>query len=50
MNLTYLFEASEEQVLSVKEDENSGVAWIPKDSLYQYVSEPWMLKWIYCKL
>lgn len=50
MNLTYLFEASEEQALSVKEDENSGVAWIPKDSLHQYVSEPWMLKWIYCKL
>ena len=50
MNLTYLFEAMDEQSLSVKEDENSDVAWIPIDSLHEYVSEPWMLKWIYCKL
>lgn len=50
LNLTYLFEASEEQVLTVKEDENSGVAWIPREELKQYVSEPWMLKWIYQKL
>lgn len=50
MNLTYLFEADEEQVLTVKEDENSGVAWIPRNELEQYVSEPWMLKWIYQKL
>ena len=50
MNLTYLFEASEEQVLAAKEDENSGVAWIPREALEQHVSEPWMLKWIYKKL
>lgn len=50
MNLTYLFEASEDQALTVKEDENSGVAWIPRDALESYVSEPWMLKWIYQKL
>ena len=50
LNLTYLFEASEEQALTVKEDENSGVAWIPREELEQYVSEPWMLKWIYQKL
>ena len=50
MNLTYLFEAEENQALTVKEDENSGVAWIPREELRAYVSEPWMLKWIYCKL
>ena len=50
LNLTYLFEASEDQALTVKEDENSGVAWIPRDELESYVSEPWMLKWIYQKL
>jgi 8-oxo-dGTP pyrophosphatase MutT (NUDIX family) len=50
LNLTYLFEASEEQALTVKEDENSGVAWIPRKELERYVSEPWMLKWIYQKL
>ncbi|MBR2112486.1 MAG: hypothetical protein IJ950_06090, partial [Helicobacter sp.] len=45
LNLTYLFEASEDQALTVKEDENSGVAWIPRDELAVNVSEPWMLKW-----
>ena len=50
MNLTYLFEASEDQALTVKDDENSDVAWIPCDELETYVSEPWMLKWIYQKL
>ena len=50
LNLTYLFEADEQQALSVKEDENSGVAWIPRDELATYVSEPWMLKWVYSKL
>ena len=50
LNLTFLFEASDDQALTVKEDENSGVAWIPRDALDDYVSEPWMLKWIYRKL
>jgi len=50
LNLTYLFEASEGQALTLKADENSGVAWIPKEELCKYVSEPWMLKWIYQKL
>lgn len=50
LNLTYLFEAPEAQMLSVKEDENSGVCWIPRDELAAYVSEPWMLKWVYAKL
>lgn len=50
LNLTYLFEADESQTLTVKEDENAGVAWIPREELEQYVSEPWMLKWIYQKL
>lgn len=50
LNLTYLFEADEAQALSVREDENSGVAWISRESLSEYVSEPWMLKWVYAKL
>ncbi len=50
MNLTYLFEAEEEQLLTVKEGENSGVAWISRAELQEYVSEPWMLKWVYSKL
>ena len=50
MNLTYLFEADESQALHIKADENSGVAWIPIEALSEYVSEPWMLKWVYRKL
>lgn len=50
MNLTYLLEAAEDQQLSIKADENSGVQWIPISRIAAYVSEPWMLKWIYEKL
>lgn len=50
MNLTFLLEADENEMLKIKEDENSGVRWIPRDKLGDYVSEPWMLKWIYSKL
>lgn len=50
LNLTYLLEAAEGQPLAVKEDENSGVCWIPADSLADWVSEPWMLARIYAKL
>lgn len=50
MNLTYLLEASEESALRIKEDENSGVKWLPIDDLASYVSEPWMLERVYQKL
>ena len=50
LNLTYLLQADETQKLSVKPDENSGVAWIPAGELASHVSEPWMMKWVYEKL
>lgn len=50
LNLTYLLQADETQKLSVKPDENSGVAWIPAGELAAHVSEPWMMKWVYEKL
>ncbi len=50
LNLTYLLQADERQKLSVKPDENSGVAWIPANQLARRVSEPWMLKRVYEKL
>lgn len=50
LNVTYLFEGSEGQVLTVKPDENSGVAWIPVSQLPEKVSEPWMMERIYAKL
>lgn len=43
LNMTYLLEASEEESLRIKEDENSGVAWIPIAELKEYVTEPDML-------
>lgn len=50
LNLTYLLEAEASQKLSIKEDENSGVRWIPVSALADYVTEPWMLDRIYSKL
>ena len=49
LNLTYLLEADESEALRVKEDENSGVRWIPVSQLAEYVSEPDMMP-IYEKL
>lgn len=50
LNVTYLFEAEENQNLACKPDENSGVAWIPMDSLAEKCSEPWFVERIYSKL
>ncbi|WP_425757398.1 NUDIX hydrolase [Ihubacter sp. rT4E-8] len=49
-NLTYLLQADEAQKLTAKPDENSGVKWIPANQLAAYVSEPWMMNWVYEKL
>lgn len=49
LNYSYLFEADENQVLKIKEDENSGVMWIGLNQLAQYVNEKEMLP-IYQKL
>lgn len=43
LNLTYLIECSEDEVLKIKEDENSGVKWIPFDEINNYCSEPHMM-------
>lgn len=50
LNITFLFEAEETEALTMKPDENSGVAWIPVSQLPEKVSEPWMLERIYSKL
>lgn len=49
LNFSYLFEAREDQLLHIKEDENSGVMWIALDELEAYVNEKQMLP-IYQKL
>lgn len=50
MNVTYLLEAQEADVLRIKPDENSGVQWIPVEKLSEMVSEPWMMERVYEKL
>lgn len=50
LNITYLLEADEEEVLKVKPDENSGVKWFTLDAAIAVSSEPWMIERIYKKL
>lgn len=50
LNLTYLVEASEEELLQMKPDENSGVAWFELEEAVAASSEPWFRERIYSKL
>lgn len=50
LNITYLVEASEEEVLTVKPDENSGVAWFGLEEAVAASSELWFREHIYSKL
>lgn len=49
LNFSYLFEASEEEALRIKEDENSQVGWIKIEELRKKVTEPDMIP-VYEKL
>lgn len=44
LSLAYLLEADENQKIKVKEDENSGVKWIPINKISMYSNEPNMIK------
>lgn len=50
LNITYLFQSDERTPLTIKPDENSGVAWFNLDEAIKVVSEPWYKKHIYTKL
>ena len=50
LNLTYLLEADDYDLLSRKADENSAVAWFPVEEVIQASSEPWFRARIYSKL
>ncbi|MBE6882722.1 MAG: NUDIX domain-containing protein [Ruminococcaceae bacterium] len=50
LNVTYIFEAPEEQKLFVKPDENSGVMWIETDDIKNKSTEKWFIDRIYSKL
>ena len=49
LNVTYLLIASEDEMLAIKEDENSAVSWLPVSELNQYCKEPDMMP-VYEKL
>ena len=49
ISINYLFEGDENEPIAKKEDENSGVQWLPIESLKEYVSEAPMLP-VYGKL
>lgn len=50
LNVTYLLEADDREVLHKKEDENSAVGWFPVEECLMAVNEPWMRERIYVKL
>ena len=52
LNLTYLLEVDEKEILKIKEDENSGVKWVPIEDVKEVVSERerWFEENVYEKL
>ena len=50
LNVTYLLEADEAEVLRIKPDENSGVRWFFLEEALAACSEPWMIERVYKKL
>jgi 8-oxo-dGTP pyrophosphatase MutT (NUDIX family) len=49
LSVAYLLEGDEKELLIVKEDENSGVKWVPIDEVNVYSNEPHMQR-VYGKL
>ena len=49
LSVAYILEASEDEKIRIKEDENSGVKWINIDEVNTYVNEEHM-KYVYKKL
>ena len=50
LNVTYLLEADENEKIHIKEDENSGVKWVPIDKILEVSSEPWVRERVYAKI
>ena len=50
LNVTYLLEADETEEIKIKEDENSGVKWIPIDEILEVSSEKWVRDNVYSKI
>ena len=49
-NITYLLEADPKEAVSIKADENSGVAWFSPEEALERSTEPWFVERIYTKL
>lgn len=49
ISVAYLLEADENELLTIKPDENSDVQWIPLDQINKYSNEPHMKK-VYSKI
>lgn len=50
LNVTYLLEADENEEIHIKEDENSGVMWVPIDEVIYKSTELWVRNRIYKKI
>lgn len=50
LNVTYLLEANEKELLRIKADENSGASWFAAEECVEKSSEPWFRERIYPKL
>ena len=50
LNVTYLLEVDENETLRIKEDENSGVKWVPIDEVEVTSNERWVKENVYRKL
>jgi len=50
LNITYLAEADEKEMLLVKEDENQAVKWWTFEEALKVSTEPWVVERVYKKL
>ena len=50
LNITYLLEADENEEICIKEDENSGVRWVPINKILESSSELWVRDRVYTKI
>ena len=50
LNVTYLLEADSKEAVSIKADENSGVAWFSPEEALKKSTEPWFVENVYSTL
>lgn len=50
LNVTYLLEADENEEIHIKQDENSGVKWVPINEILNTTSEQWVRDRVYAKI